>query len=244
MKLFVEAWKDRFAFQKYSVDFYYSCLNELHHTKDHIRFGELIIGMLHWKDGKVREDVQGDFSISGCNYKFLPAKTNTFNEKKHYQILCSDEFFEWAKGVMQNNTFDKNLLQDISLRFKLYDSLVMPTFILHILSPFLYPLYDQHVERGKRALLGQDTNVKLHHLNIKTYLEYQQFFCELHESYSKNPTLESIKSTDAALWSFGKWIKEAIPTLEKTTSLTKNIYFKPDDEFKRAVFEKIEQGSS
>ncbi|MFC4321308.1 hypothetical protein [Litchfieldia salsa] len=74
MKSFVDAWKDRFSFDKYSLEFYYSCLEEIQKTNDPNRLGELVIGMLHWKDGKVREDEQGDFCVSGYTYRLLNPK--------------------------------------------------------------------------------------------------------------------------------------------------------------------------
>ncbi|MFC4321307.1 hypothetical protein [Litchfieldia salsa] len=151
---------------------------------------------------------------------------------------------------MKIRQFEEELLYEFSSRFQLYNSnaVVIPSFILHIISPIFYPLYDQHVERGKRALCGQEIDVKPNQLNIESYKEYQTFFYEFYNNYSKETSLVTIKIADAALWSFGKWIKglasNEVPKFIRAKNDGANTDYKPDDRFKRDVLEMVDSGSS
>ena len=211
MKSFVEAWSRKFQSDKYSLDFYFTKIKELALAKNPKDAGVAIIELLHWKDGKVLEDSNGEVVIETVRYKLLPTKPNTYSISKHKEILCSKEFFQWIQEVKVMTTFDATEVKELSSVFNLYgkDSIVIPVFILHIISPETFPLYDQHVERAKRVLLAQEVRFPRDEINLTTYEEYQSFFQEMIITcFGHQPNFENIKKVDNALWSFGKWFKE------------------------------------
>jgi hypothetical protein len=211
MKSFVEAWSAKFQPDKYPLDFYFSKINDLSFAKSPESAGQTIIELLHWKDGKVLKDSNGEVVIETERYKLLATKPNTYNITKHKEIFCSTEFFQWIQEVKAIRTFDARRVKDLSSVFNLYgkDSIVIPSFILHVISPMIYPLYDQHVERAKRVLLAQEIRFPRDEINLTTYQEYQLFFQELVGTcFGQQPRFEEIKNVDNALWSFGKWFKE------------------------------------
>lgn len=108
--------------------------------------------MLHWKDGKVTEDPLGISKLSNRNYSIGQPKPHTYNSSIHKSILSSQAFFEFVQEIIAGDSFDeKNIKRLTSSEFNLWkeSAIVIPTFVLHILSPKIYPLYDQHVERAK-----------------------------------------------------------------------------------------------
>ena len=129
-------------------------------------------------------------------YKLLPTKRNTYSISKHKNILCSKEFFQWLQEVKVLTIFDATKVKELSSVFKLYgkDSIVIPAFILHVISPGIYPLYDQHVERAKRVLLAQEVRFPRDEINLTTYEEYQSFFQEMIITcFGQQPTLKISK---------------------------------------------------
>ena len=200
----------KFQTDKYPLDFYFTKIKDLAFAKNPKDAGVAIIELLHWKDGKVLKDSNGEVVIETERYKLLPTKPNTYSISKHKDILCSKEFFQWTQEVKVLTTFDATKVKELSSVFNLYgeDSIVMPSFILHVLSPEIYPLYDQHVERAKEVLLAQKVRFPRDEINVATYEEYQSFFQEMIITcFGQQPNFENIKKVDNALWSFGKWFK-------------------------------------
>lgn len=211
MKSFIDAWCAKFQPDKYPLEFYFRKIDDLCIAKNPEDAGLAIIELLHWKDGKVREDSNGDVVIETKRYRLGQTKPNTYNVNKHKEILCSPEFFQWIQEVKEIRSFDERKVNDLSCVFNLYgkDSIVIPTFILHVISPEIYPLYDQHVERAKRILLAQEVRFPRDEINLTTYREYQSFFQDIVEaSFGQQPKRADIKKVDNALWSFGKWFKD------------------------------------
>lgn len=178
MKSFVEAWSTNFQAEKYPLNFYFSKIREFHHTESRENTGKLIIELLHWKDGKVLKDNYGEVVVENERYTLLPTKPNTYHISKHKETFYSIEFFQWEQEVKVLKTFDALKVKDLSHVFNLYgkDTLVIPSFILHVISPMIYPLYDQHVERAKRVLLAQEVHSQKSDVNFLSYQEYQTFF--------------------------------------------------------------------
>ncbi|RXI96296.1 hypothetical protein DS745_21435 [Anaerobacillus alkaliphilus] len=240
MKFFVEAWSTKFQSDKYPLDFYRTNIEEIQTADTQDRVGELIINLLHWKDGKVRVDVNGSTQVGDKTYTLLPTKPNTYNEKKHKEILTSAAFYDWVKEVRALSSFDSDKVTDIAEKFQLYgkDTLVIPTFILHVINPVIFPLYDQHVERAKRALLAEDISFKSVELDINSYIGYQVFFSRLLEDFS-DPTLHDVKKLDNALWSFGKSLKSKTVKKYKVKSRSIKTNYVPNEIFKLEVLKRL-----
>src|SRR5690606_31662413 len=111
-------------------------------------------------------------------------------------------FYQWAEEIRSLTEFDASKVLDLTKEFNLYgeNSIVIPTFILHVLSPMIFPPYDQHVNRAKNVILSElPLNEKL---DLNTYKEYQFYFQSIVlEDFGDEPTLEQMKAVDNALWS-------------------------------------------
>ncbi len=200
------------------------------------------------------EDRNGSYELEGLRYTFNNVKPNTYNPKKHEVILTSTEFYSWAKNIMKHKVFDSS--QVLCLKGKPFplwsnNAIVIPSFVLHILNPTVYPLYDQHVERAKRVLLSEEANKDATPLTISTYESYQAFFQEfIEENKGREDVInfQYIKQVDEALWSFGKFMKSyefsKQPQQSSYGNTSSKTTFTPDKIFKERVFELIEKGLS
>lgn len=132
--------------------------------------------MERWKSKK---DSLGNVNLNGISYSFTTAKPNTYHPDKHKSILESQSFFDFAHGIISTTKFNKQDIHELTGgQFELWkqDSIVIPSFLLHTLSPIIYPLYDQHVERAKRALSAQTLNYNGYLLKKEDYFSYKEFF--------------------------------------------------------------------
>jgi hypothetical protein len=240
MKFFIDAWSTKFQLDKYPLDFYTQNIQDIQLADTPVKVGELIINLLHWKDGKVRKDANGDTKVGDRTYTLLQTKPNTYDELKHKQILCSSDFYVWVKEVSSLTKFDSNKVTDIAQKFQLYgkETLVIPTFILHVINPIIFPLYDQHVERAKRALLAENLDFKPTDLGLKLYLDYQSFFNSLLEDYS-DLSLQNVKKIDSALWSFGKSLKIRKVKKYKVKTRSDESNYVPEEKFKMEVLDRL-----
>lgn len=241
---FFEAWQSKYDSSKYPRVLYFDSIKAITQAQTPDKLAAAVINILHWKDGKVSINPDG-------SYIFTKTKPNTYYPEKHDHILKSQRFFNWAKIINGSKFFDPTNVYVLTKDFGLWNdtSIVIPTFVLHILNPFIYPLYDQHVERAKKALLAQDISERP--LSSETYIEYYKFF----HSISDENTIEIIKQKDEALWSFGKWLKslssavisinesDIIPNIDKEQS-DFNATYTPDDNFKIRVMILISEGLS
>jgi hypothetical protein len=90
-------------------------------------------------------------------------------------------------------------------------ALVIPAFLLHILNPRVFPIFDQHVERARRLLTSRDLNLSSVDLRIHDYAEYSLFWVGLLSDLRINiETAEygHVKRVDEALWAMGKHLKQ------------------------------------
>ena len=246
MRAFVHAWSNKFDDSKYPHHFYTESLKSIETANSIDALAENIIGMLHWKDGKVVEDPAGDYDLNGVSYSLKNPKPNTYHDDKHKPIIYSRKFYELATTIRDEKTFDTAAVDKLTgseLPLWASGSVVIPTFVLHILSPGIYPLYDQHVERAKRALLAEELNQKGTTLKIRDYLSYREFFEEFlvsHYGKSEKYTLDQVKEIDKALWSFGKSLKVKIAFKKRPAEVkTQTI---PRKDFKKRVIELIKEG--
>lgn len=249
MNSFIESWASKYDEEKYSTRFYFDLINKVHTSTNPEDLGSSIIHLLHWKDGKVYKSNMGQVIVNGFSYSLGQPKPNTYNPKKHSRILTSKDFYNWARKVIEDNRFSCSHLEALrGSPFALWSksSIVIPAFVMHILSPKIYPLYDQHVERAKRALLAQTLNANSTELNIDTYKCYQEYFLDLTKEYATRNSIEAYKKIDEALWSFGKWLKGTSlingGNRNKLIAKNENNTSAPDDAFKKQVLQLIDDG--
>lgn len=256
MKTFIISWAGIYDDEKYPKDFYFESLKKIRSAETPQQLADGIVGMLHWKDGKVRKR-SGNYYLNDQQYSLSRPKPNTYSSDRHYEILGSMEFFTWVKNEIAEKAFNVKYVKEISDgMFNLWkgNSLVLPTFLLHVVAPGKYPLYDQHVERAKRVITCK-IDMLYAGMNLNDYTGYKEFFDNAIEDVfnSKDADLEKRKQLDEALWAFGKWMKGHLKTgLEANVMLNatnservenSNEYI-PDYEFKRRVLSYTSNGLS
>ncbi len=208
----VDSWAARFDDSKYPRGFYLHTLVSLSEAQEAEKIGQFVIRMLQWKDGKVRLDPNGEITVNGFRYVVGRTRPNTYDPKVHDEVFSSNPFSIWAQEVKKRSSLSPDLLNQMS-RHGLWpkSSLVIPTFLLHILNPRVFPIFDQHVERTRRFLMGQDLNVSSVGLQIADYAQYTAFWFKLLLDLGLDVTTveyERIKHVDEALWAMGKHLKQ------------------------------------
>jgi hypothetical protein len=208
----MDSWAARFDDSKYPRDFYLHTLISLSAAQEAEQIGQFVIRMLQWKDGKVQRDPNGEITVNGFRYVVRRTKPNTYDPKRHDKVFFSNRFSVWTQEVKKRCSFSSDLLDQISkLGLWSKSSLVIPTFLLHILNPRVFPIFDQHVERTRRFLMGQDLNASSDRLQIDDYVQYTAFWFELLSDLGLDVTTveyERIKHVDEALWAMGKHLKQ------------------------------------
>ncbi|MBU9714127.1 hypothetical protein [Evansella tamaricis] len=214
MHNFVDAWRGKYDSRKYSKKFYHDCLKKIQNASTSKELSRCVIGLLHWKDGKVVEDSTGTFELEGVKYSLKNPRENTYCANNDKNVIESRDFIKWAQNIIKLTNFDLSQIEALrGNRFPLWtnQAIVIPSFVLHILNPKVYPLYDQHVERAKRTFLAEDLNKDARTLTLENYQSYQAFFKEFVEGVPNKDGLDDIqhiKQVDEALWSFGKFMKK------------------------------------
>lgn len=222
----MDSWAARFDDSKYPRDFYLHTLVSLSAAKEAEQIGQFVIRMLQWKDGKVQLDPNGEITVNGFRYVVGRTKPNTYDPKLHDKVFFSNRFSVWTQEVKKRCSFSSELLDQISMHgLWSKSSLVIPAFLLHILNPRVFPIFDQHVERTRRFLMGQDLNVSSVGLQIDNYVQYTAFWFELLSELGLDVTTveyERIKHVDEALWAMGKHLKQ----LQKVSKARATIFNK------------------
>jgi len=210
----INSWSNNFESAKYPLDFYFSHINAIRKSASSVALSSLIENMLCWKDGKIKEDTSGLIRVRGVLYSKALPKPNTYDSIKHRPIYQSEDFYYWAKDVMKLTSFNSEVVSEITYRFKIWsnNSIVLPSFLSHILNPQTFPIYDQHVERTRRFFFNLPLNTDSTLLDINTYAEYHSFWLELLSELGMKNTftapIEDIKKVDNALWTIGKYLKK------------------------------------
>jgi hypothetical protein len=206
----MDSWATRFDDSKYPRDFYLQTLASLSTAQEPEKMGRCMIRMLQWKDGKVQPDPNGSITVNSFRYTVRRTKPNTYDPKVHDAIFFSNRFFVWTQEVKKRRDFSSDLLDQVS-RHGLWPSLVIPTFLLHILNPRAFPIFDQHVERARRFLMGQALNASSVGLRLDDYALYTLFWFELLSDLGIDVTTVEygrVKHVDEALWAMGKHLKQ------------------------------------
>jgi hypothetical protein len=133
--------------------------------------------------------------------------------------------FKWKNGSRlsypKQKSFDKNILSKIetinilksnfnlSLFLKEFNNIstIWKIFLLHIINPKMYPIFDQHVFRAMKYIrfsIIEEIPVDNKHKEKVYFDEYVDFFNTLKSELPEN---FNNKKIDEALWSIGKFLK-------------------------------------
>lgn len=169
--------------------------------------------------------------------KFIEYWSSTYiyanGENKYLQNIVKTVFdnasllllFEWKNGSVlsghKRKSFEKNILSKIKIintlktRFdfdifkKEFEnvSTIWKIFLLHIIKPDTYPIFDQHVFRAMSYIkfgiiteIPSDSKEKERIYVVDYVVFFNKFRAEM-------PNICESKKIDEALWSFGKFLK-------------------------------------
>ena len=210
-RLVCEAAKD-FDDRRYPFTVYLDFCARLARAPSPHALADALACALAWKDGKVQVDPNGDHETEtdSVPYRIGRAKPNTYSDR-HRQVFETESFSLWAASVRGIREFDPLKLSDLRNVFHLWQSSVIPAFVLHCLNPRVFPLVDQHVIRAcnffERGELKAD-------VNFDSYASYRAFWLKLVYEAGvevETATLQELKAIDAGLWVLGKRLARGRP---------------------------------
>ena len=196
---FVELWAPRFDAHKFPPDFYRRHLISARNTEQSQQFKEDLLALLHWKDGKAGQFVPGEDH----------AKPNTLGP---ILMLAGDSLTDFKKIFDDLAQSKDNLTETCAeLREKLtsmWNTVVMPAFLLHVARPDRLPIIDQHTVRAFLALTRGEVQVTPK-ITWKLWCCYVAFFQNAVAAAGYNHNWEEHCYVDHALFAWGKTLKGA-----------------------------------
>lgn len=134
--------------------------------------------LFHWKNGMTLKGSGG--KEKSLNEKILK-RTEIINQYKRYQAIDLNQF---------NDEFS-----DLSAVWRI--------FLLHIIKPSIYPIYDQHIHRTYNYLHNLDWQSINNTIPNKTKLD---FYYNTYLPYVQNLGVTDLKAMDEAFFAFGQFL--------------------------------------
>lgn len=207
--------------EKYPSDVYHYLLETIKQANTPAALGEPLSHALAWKDGKVRRNPDGPYQTNtGIRYTVGITKPNTFNDY-HQKIINTDAFYMWAREVIALNHFYVDKINDLqNQRFQLWDTIVIPVFVLHCLNPRVYPIVDRWVIAAFNVLQPYRAfNANPVKITATAYEHYHNWWLRLMVESGLDPMtapLKTIKLVDAGVWALGKRLRLQANELEES----------------------------
>ena len=147
-------------------------------------------------------------------------------DKIHHKVLSEKDIkdlFQWKNGMKLSQAKEKSLKIKILKKIKIINSLratteidldyflkefkevsvVWKVFLLHIISPSMYPIYDQHIHRAYRFMNNEASDGIKASMNEATKLK---FYFEEYYPFVKQSKIKDLKKMDEAFFAFGQFI--------------------------------------
>jgi len=203
-----------FHSDKYPLQVYQDALARAASAQDAGALADALYVGLGWKDGKAQLDPDGDWSclLDDERYRIAGIKDNTYSNR-HGEVFLSPEFWNWATDLREQEYFDAALIDDVCEEFGLWNTVVMPAFLLHLLNPRYFPIVDRYVVRAANFLTNAEANDKV---TRHTYEAYEIFWqrvlleagldCDVAD-------LDELKRLDNGLWALGRLLASS-PTVD------------------------------
>ena len=161
------------------------------------------------------------------------SKLYSFSNEAIYKVYISKKvltkndiqnLYEWKNGMRLSvqkqkslhtkiitkltviNKLKSNDILDIEVFKKEFKNLsaVWKIFLLHIIKPTKYPIYDQHIHRTFLFIHKEDwSNISNTSINNKTK---EQFYFERYLPFIKSQNIKDIKQLDEAFFAFGQFL--------------------------------------
>ena len=147
-------------------------------------------------------------------------------DKIHHKVLSEKDIkdlFQWKNGMKLSQAKEKSLNTKIIKKINIINSLratteidldyflkefkevsvVWKVFLLHIISPTMYPIYDQHIHRAYRFMNNEASDGIKASMNEATKLK---FYFEEYYPFVKQSKIKDLKKMDEAFFAFGQFI--------------------------------------
>ena len=146
--------------------------------------------------------------------------------KIHHKVLSEKDIkdlYQWKNGMKLSQTKEKSLNIKILKKINIINSLRVTTefdldyflkefkevsvvwkvFLLHIISPTMYPIYDQHIHRAYRFMNNEASDGIKASMNESVKLK---FYFEEYFPFVKESKIQDLKKMDEAFFAFGQFI--------------------------------------
>ena len=147
-------------------------------------------------------------------------------ERIHNTTLSEDDLkdlYKWKNGMKLSKAKEKSLNAKIISKIEIVNNLraasnfdleyflkefkqvsvVWKVFLLHILKPNRFPIYDQHVHRAYRFINNQSSNDIRTSMNESVKLK---FYFEEYYPFVRQSKITDLKKMDEAFFAFGQFI--------------------------------------
>jgi len=147
-------------------------------------------------------------------------------DKIHHKVLSEKDIkdlYQWKNGMKLSEAKEQSLNTKIIKKIKIINSLraiteidlgyflkefkevsvVWKVFLLHIISPNRYPIYDQHIHRAYRFMHNEASDGISASMNETTKLK---FYFEEYYPFVKESKIKDLKKMDEAFFAFGQFI--------------------------------------
>lgn len=147
-------------------------------------------------------------------------------DKIHYKVLSEKDIkdlYQWKNGMKLSQAKEKSLNTKILKKINIINSLrataeidldyflkefkevsvVWKVFLLHIISPTMYPIYDQHIHRAYRFMNNEASDGIKASMNESVKLK---FYFEEYYPFVKESKIKDLKKMDEAFFAFGQFI--------------------------------------
>ena len=147
-------------------------------------------------------------------------------DKIHHKVLSEKDIkdlYQWKNGMKLSQAKEQSLNTKIIKKIKIINSLraikeidlgyflkefkevsvVWKVFLLHIISPSVYPIYDQHIHRAYRFMHNETSDGINASMNEATKLK---FYFEEYFPFVKESKIKDLKKMDEAFFAFGQFI--------------------------------------
>ena len=147
-------------------------------------------------------------------------------DKIHHKVLSEKDIkdlYQWKNGMKLSQAKENSLYIKIIKKIKIINNLretsnidldyflkefkevsvVWKVFLLHIISPSMYPIYDQHIHRAFRFMHNEASDGIKASMNETTKLK---FYFEEYYPFIRESKIKDLKKMDEAFFAFGQFI--------------------------------------
>ena len=198
-KEFIDLWEPRYPQSLYPVNFYKEHISGVRNATESNSLKEHLIALLHWKDGKANNYEPGK----------VTAKPNTVNPVINLTGQTLINFYNAFRLLVlaKGEDVDPSKEKLLNLLKQMWNSVVIPAYILHTARPELYPIIDQHTARAY-LILNRGELVEQPEITWTFWKTYIEFFHNTEISCGLHNNTDGRCRLDRALFAWGKSIKK------------------------------------